>query len=235
MKTTILLTGFGILTAAFLSLSNLNLFEPGHAADAGKQQSTVSESYAFGHDYQLPLEAIAYTGANEVSRITNNPDKGTARLLLHNPAELEHIFLDAIEYIEEAETIDLGFDVDAYLPADFDPYAGMMVNPDKVPFIEDEEPVELGFETAKYLPVGFNSYSNNVLNIEDINYMEEEEGIELGFDVNAYLPAGFDPYARIAQNTDPLNLDDISYIEDEEPIEINTGLPGSLTIFFYPN
>ena len=84
-------------------------------------------------------------------------------------------------------------------------------------------------------PVGFNPYSTSVVTIDAINYMEEEEAIELGFDVNEYLPAGFDPYARVSPDTDDLNLDDISFIEEEEPIEINTGLPGAITIFFYPN
>ncbi len=235
MKTTILLTGFGILTAAFISLNNLNVFEPGHAADAGKQKTFTTESFAFGNDYQLPIESIAQTGAIEVSKITDNTGKGTAGELLHTPAELEHIFLNTIEYIEEAEPIELGFDVETYLPANFDPYAGMMVNLETVPFIESEDSVSLGFETAAYLPVGFNPYSTSVVTIDAINYMEEEEAIDLGFDVNEYLPAGFDPYARVSPDTDDLNLDDISFIEEEEPIEINTGLPGAITIFFYPN
>lgn len=235
MKTTIFITGFGILTAAFLSLSNLNVFEPTQSSDSGMQQTIDTESFAFGHNYQIPLEEITYSGSNEVYKVEKDNKLNPADPLLHNPAELEHIYLNSIEYIEEAETVNLGFDVEAYLPADFNPYAGMMENPYDVLYLVIEEPIELGFETSEYLPAGFDPYSNKVLSIDDINYMETEEVVDLGFDVNEYLLAGFNPYARVTPDKDRINLDDIIYIEDEEPIEINTGLNQSMTIFFYPN
>ncbi len=65
--------------------------------------------------------------------------------------------LDLIE-IEEEE-VDLGYDTYFYLPDNFDPYQGMIIDLEEITVEEPEENIDLGFSTDKYLPKGFNPYS----------------------------------------------------------------------------
>ena len=51
--------------------------------------------------------------------------------------------LSSIEYIEEEEAIDLGFDVHQYLPLDFDPYKGMIYDVEDIQYIELGEELEM--------------------------------------------------------------------------------------------
>ncbi|UOY04773.1 hypothetical protein L0P88_12475 [Muricauda sp. SCSIO 64092] len=51
--------------------------------------------------------------------------------------------LSSIEYIEEEEVIDLGFDVHQYLPLDFDPYKGMIYDVEDIQYIELDEELEM--------------------------------------------------------------------------------------------
>ncbi|BFP41595.1 hypothetical protein FGF1_24400 [Flavobacteriaceae bacterium GF1] len=51
--------------------------------------------------------------------------------------------LSSIEYIEEEEVIDLGFDVHQYLPLDFDPYKGMIYDVRDIQYIELDEELEM--------------------------------------------------------------------------------------------
>jgi hypothetical protein len=123
--------------------------------------------------------------------------------------------LNEIVFIEEEETIDLGFDTRDYLPEGFDANE-VYVNLDKVTFIEiEEDEFDLGFDATEYLPENFNPYAAPE-GIEGINYMEEEEVIDLGFDTAAYLPEGFNPY-----ETYVFDLDSVEYIEEEEEIELD--------------
>lgn len=66
--------------------------------------------------------------------------------------------LNDIEFIEDEEAFELGFDSSLYLPFGFNPYQGMVFELSEITYIEDDEAIELGFETAKYLPKDFNPY-----------------------------------------------------------------------------
>ena len=57
--------------------------------------------------------------------------------------QAEAKLLSSIEYIEEEEVIDLGFDVHQYLPLDFDPYKGMIYNVEDIQYIELDEELEM--------------------------------------------------------------------------------------------
>ena len=130
--------------------------------------------------------------------------------LTNSTAELD---LNEIVFIEEEETIDLGFDTRDYLPEGFDANE-VYVDLNSITFIEEDE-FDLGFDTTKYLPENFNAYAAPE-GIEGINYMEEEEVIDLGFDTAAYLPEGFNPY-----ETYYFDLDSVEYIEEDEEIEFD--------------
>jgi len=112
-----------------------------------------------------------------------------------------------IEFIEEVNQVELGFDTSKYLPKEFDPYADTL-DINSVNFIEEEE-IDLGFDTKDYLPEGFNSYET-YFDIKAIEFIEDTEDIDVGFDTSKYLPKGFDPYA------DPIDLESINFINIDE-------------------
>jgi hypothetical protein len=68
------------------------------------------------------------------------------------------VFNDDITLIEPEEEIDLGFDPYLYLPEDFNPYEGMVLDINDIVVYDIEEEVELGFDTAPFLPKDFNPY-----------------------------------------------------------------------------
>lgn len=70
----------------------------------------------------------------------------------------ETVLLNEIEFIEDEEVYDLGFDPTLYLPFGFDPYKGMVFESSEIKFVEEEPTIELGFDTSSYLPRGFNPY-----------------------------------------------------------------------------
>ena len=109
-------------------------------------------------------------------------------------AQAQNVNIEDLMYIEDTETVDLGFDTADYLPEDFNPYQGMIFDLEDIIYVEEEEEIELDFNTAMYLPNEFNAYSSTVLNVEDILYIESEDEIDLGFDTADYLPKGFNPY-----------------------------------------
>ncbi|WP_340077838.1 hypothetical protein [Leptobacterium sp. I13] len=102
--------------------------------------------------------------------------------------------LSTINYIEEEQVVDLGFDTEKYLPKGFNPYE-VYFDIHSIEYIEEEEEINLGFDTEKYLPENFDPYA---IPMESILYIEkdEEEIIDLGFDTKKYLPKGFNPHAK---------------------------------------
>ncbi len=105
---------------------------------------------------------------------------------------------EQIIYIDQEESVVLGFDVSEYLPEGFDPYAEKTsANSEDIEYVEEEEIVNLCFDVNKYLPEGFDPYEEKVsVSLDDIEYIEEEEIVQLGFDVNLYLPKDFNPYKK---------------------------------------
>lgn len=109
----------------------------------------------------------------------------------NSPIILSNFDVDCVPYIEQAKSIDLGFDTASYLPEDFDPYSHPEHFMD-VSYIEEEQEVVLGFDTKDYLPEDFNPYKE-YFDLDSIEYIEEEEAIEFDFDTREYLPADFTP------------------------------------------
>jgi len=176
MKTTNVLIGTGLLAVGLISLLNgqqLNTTAPGEVV--GNSFSYLG-SDLMDPEYNEAMETLPEIKWEDASESGVNPE-----------AELQ---LEEVIYLED-EQIDLGFDVDEYLPADFenDPLA--------ITYIESEEAINLDFNTEKYLPEDFNPYKPYYFGIDTINYMEEEN-IELDFDTAEFLPANFDPYAKKA-------------------------------------
>lgn len=106
--------------------------------------------------------------------------------------EVEDFDLDSVEYIEEDEVIELGFDTADYLPEGFDPYA-FYFDVNSVEFIQESDLKDI--QVKNRLPKGFDAYSNPK-GIEGINYIDHNDEIILDFNTKKYLPKGFDAYKR---------------------------------------
>lgn len=106
--------------------------------------------------------------------------------------EVENFDLDSVEYIEEEEVIELGFDTADYLPEGFDPYA-FYFDVNSVEFIEEFDLKDI--QVKNLLPKGFDAYSDPK-GIEGINYIDPNDEIVLDFNTKKYLPKGFDAYKR---------------------------------------
>ncbi len=104
--------------------------------------------------------------------------------------EIENFDINSIQYIEEEEEFDLGFDTTDYLPENFDPYK-FYVNLDAVVYIEDNK-IDT-FDFAKFLPEGFDAYADPT-DVQSINYIDERDNIVLNFDTKKHLPEGFNAY-----------------------------------------
>lgn len=105
--------------------------------------------------------------------------------------DVEVFDVNSIEYIEEDEQIELGFDSADYLPEGFDPYE-VYFDLNAVQF--EEEEIEIS-DLTKYLPEGFDSYAYST-DVQSINYIDENDSFEVDFDTKKYLPKGFNAYAK---------------------------------------
>jgi len=231
MKTTSLLTLTGVLSIGMLTFLKLDdrpthkQANPAHInrvlLEPFKEHPFYPESTAFpAKETSLAHQKAAAHAKPAMADYCDDDTAGASALCL-----------DDIVYLETEEPIELGFDVDEYLPADFDPYASASpdINLGNIQFIEDEEPVDLGFDTAQYLPEDFDPYAGMEPDLSEIVYIEEEEPVDLGFDTRVYLPEGFDPYAQPA-----LQLEDIVYLEPEEPVELGFDVDEYLPADFNP-
>lgn len=106
--------------------------------------------------------------------------------------DVEEFDLDSVEFIEEEEIIELGFNTSDYLPENFDPYA-FYFDLDSVEFIEESDVEDLRIKNR--LPKGFDAYADPK-GIEGINYMDPNDEISVDFNTKKYLPKGFDAYKR---------------------------------------
>lgn len=104
----------------------------------------------------------------------------------------EEFDINSIEYIEEEEVIELGFDTADYLPEDFDPYS-FYFDLNWIDYIEESDLEEIQVED--YLPKDFDPYANPV-GIEGINYIDSNDEIVVDFNTADYLPKKFDAYKR---------------------------------------
>lgn len=150
----------------------------------------------------------SFTAINFNAEVIEDAPLYIMKFKVEEPSKLN---LNEIEFIEEEEEIDLGFDTAAYLPEDFNPYE-VYFDLNSIEYIETETDIDLGFDTSEYLPEGFNPYADPI-SVESINYIEEDE-FDLGFDTAAYLPEGFSPYEVY------FDVNSIEYIEEEEEIDL---------------
>lgn len=72
--------------------------------------------------------------------------------------EPQEVLIRNIEFVEIEEKDALHATLLQYLPNDFDPYQGMVMNPSDIHFEDCCEPVEVNMDTKSYLPKGFNPY-----------------------------------------------------------------------------
>jgi len=95
-----------------------------------------------------------------------------------------------IIYLEEEDRASINFNTEAYLPAEFNPYAAPE-NIFHVSYIEKEEQIDLGFDTKDYLPKGFDPHKF-FFDINSIEYIDERDMWEIDFDTQQFLPKNFD-------------------------------------------
>ncbi|TMM52204.1 hypothetical protein FEE95_21190 [Maribacter algarum] len=105
--------------------------------------------------------------------------------------EVEAFDINTVEYIEDDEQIDLGFDVADYLPEGFNPYK-MYVDLNAVEYIEEEPVIE---DFSQYLPKGFDAYAYPT-DVQSINYIDENDSFSIDFDTKKHLPEGFNAYIK---------------------------------------
>lgn len=105
--------------------------------------------------------------------------------------DVEVFDVNSIEYIEEDEQIELGFDSADYLPEGFDPYE-VYFDLNAVQF--EEEEIEIS-DLTTYLPEGFDSYAYPT-DVQSINYIDENDSFKVDFDTKKYLPKGFNAYVK---------------------------------------
>ena len=77
---------------------------------------------------------------------------------LLNKAAQERALIKSIEFVEIEYDLEANTELLRYLPNDFNPYEGMIIDINEIAFQKVEEPLDLGFNTADYLPEGFNPY-----------------------------------------------------------------------------
>ncbi|MRI00577.1 hypothetical protein GH721_08565 [Kriegella sp. EG-1] len=104
--------------------------------------------------------------------------------------EIEEFDVNSVQYIEDEEVFELGFDTADYLPENFDPYA-YYFNLSWVEYVEDAEIETL--EVKNNLPKDFDAYANPK-GIEGINYIDLNDEIVLEINTNKYLPKGFNAF-----------------------------------------
>lgn len=105
--------------------------------------------------------------------------------------DVEVFDINSVEYIEEDERIELGFDVADYLPEGFDPYK-IYFDLNSVEFIEDEVEVS---DLSKYLPENFDAYAYPA-DVQSINYIDENDSFKVDIETKKHLPEGFNPYVK---------------------------------------
>lgn len=70
----------------------------------------------------------------------------------------QEALIRSIEFVEIEEKEDLHAALLRFLPNDFDPYKGMVIDSSDIHFQKVCEPVEVNMNTQSYLPKGFNPY-----------------------------------------------------------------------------
>ncbi|MCK0132214.1 hypothetical protein MWU59_11950 [Flavobacteriaceae bacterium F08102] len=101
---------------------------------------------------------------------------------------LPNTYVGTSEEVEE-----LPFDVKAYLPVNFDPYKGMILD-ESYALITEEIPFD--FNVEEFLPEGFDPYEGMIFEAE-----VTPEEIDFDFDIEEYLPVGFNPNYKVTKSS----------------------------------
>lgn len=197
MKTTTILTASGALILALAA--TLNLYNSPRPEAVAEKKASIEVPIEASRSLMLPVKDTHISVLLPGELMAYKPDSTEDQKLMESGGE-EMMALSEIIFLEAEEKVELGFDVNEYLPADFQAVAKGEIPLSEIEYVETEDPLELGFDSASYLPVGFDPYANRVSGPQDIPFMEEHAGLELGYDVNAYLPAGFDPFRGATQS-----------------------------------
>ncbi|ETN93939.1 hypothetical protein SAMN04487906_3294 [Zhouia amylolytica] len=98
-----------------------------------------------------------------------NSNSNTIEITIEDPDN--QLDLKTIEYIEDNEEFDLGFDTTPYLPKGFDPYLGSL---DAIEYVDIDAELEVGanIESDKYLPHDFDPYIGT---LSQIKYIDLDE------------------------------------------------------------
>lgn len=230
MKTTSIITVSGAIAVILLALININ-GEGSFKSDSPAQLSEKTQSAAITDNASL-VDLLPVKYVHHSSPFDSQSAEATGTSRLESPDEKANtdgeLNLDEIVFMEEEISIDLGFDVAEYLPADFDPYAAAEPALDEIVFLEAEEEIDLGFDTTEYLPIGFDVFATADPDLDTIEFIEGGE-TDLGFDTSAYLPEDFDPYAK----PEP-DLQAIAYLEEEAAVELGFDVDAYLPADFDP-
>ena len=236
MKTTSVITLTAALSVILLGVSRFGNKE--YQAEGTAINAKTFEIVPLSVENDIFMDLL--TEHQQVAAVANTVS-GTVAQKPVNSCDLvgiagsDSICLDEVVFVENDEPVELGFDVNEYLPADFNPYqpANEELDLNSITFIEGDDFEGLGFDTAAYLPLGFDAYAGMEPRWEEIEFIEEEEPVVLGFDTRDYLPANFNAYAL-----PELDLNDIPYIEGDETVElgfdVNEYLPANFDPYAVP-
>ncbi|EGV44630.2 hypothetical protein BZARG_1597 [Bizionia argentinensis JUB59] len=145
----------------------------------------------------LVLSSFLLTLTTTVASNFISEKKSSISLVVTSKSETEKTVpkIQEIQVFNVKEQIDLGFDVNQYLPENFNPLAGKNdLNWNNILIIETPVVVNLDFDIKFYLPKNFNPLKGkNDIDWDNIELIEIEEELHFNFNVNAYLPKDFNP------------------------------------------
>ena len=127
---------------------------------------------------------------------------------------------DTIFEIEMAEQdAPFDFDIQTYLPKDFNPFK-LMYSAYNVAFeyFNEDEDETFDFDTKKYLPENFNPYEEASI-LEDYAMLNAEEDEMFDFNTIEFLPKDFNAYSEKEMNMENYEL---LHVEADAPFDFNT-------------
>jgi len=158
----------------------------------------------------LNINAKNCEGYDSINSSLSSEQHKLEKLLFSSTEDstFEKLDISDIELIEIDEAVEINFDTQAYLPANFNALQGMHdLDWNTIALVELEEDVELNFNTQAYLPKDFNALKGmHDLDWSSIDLIELEEEVELGFNPQKYLPQGFDSHQGMYCDREVLSL-----------------------------
>lgn len=130
--------------------------------------------------FKVILISSLLLGGDAVTQNSTEPywfNSGNNTIVVEDHSGEAELDLNTIEYIENEEEFELGFDTTPYLPDGFDPYLGSL---DAIEYIDIEQG-EPELESEKNLPNDFDPYVGSLGKLEyiDLDKMEFETGLSM--------------------------------------------------------